>query len=186
MPPWLRRPLPHPLARGEPVTVDDLGQAPCRTPDQVRHALAGLPDTEYDEQGRIIGHGLTLRPTPHRLTVNGRQLYTWCALNTLIFPAVLGRPARVQSPCHSTGTPIHLTVEPDTVTTLDPATTVVSIVTQQACSSIRTAFCDQVKFFTAPAAAQPWLDRHPGATVLPVGDAVALGRPLTRMLLTPD
>jgi len=161
MPPWLWRPLLQLLALGEPVTTDGLAQATGRTADEVRQALAGLPDTEYDEQGRIIGHGITLRPTPHRFAVDGRQLYTWCALDTLIFPAVLGHPARVESPCHGTGVPVHLTVEPDKITSVDPATAVVSIVTPDACSSIRTAFCNQVHFFASPGAAQPWLDQHP-------------------------
>jgi hypothetical protein len=66
-----------------------------RTGHQVRQALARLPDTEYDETGRIIGYGITLDPTPHRFEVDGRRLYTWCALDTLIFPAVLCRAARV-------------------------------------------------------------------------------------------
>ncbi len=186
MPPWLWRPLLHLLASGEPVTVDDLAAATGRTADEVRHALARLADTEYDEQGRIIGHGITLRPTPHHFAVDGRQLYTWCALDTLIFPAVLGHPVRVQSPCHGSGVPVHLTVDPDKVTSVDPATAVVSIVTPDACASIRTAFCNQAHFFASPAAAQPWLDRHPKATVLPVTEAFALGGPLTQALLTAD
>ena len=136
MPAWLWRPLLQLLALGEPVTMADLAQATRRTVDEMRQALAGLPDTEYDERGRIIGHGITLRPTPHRFQVDGRQLYTWCALDTLIFPAILGHAARVESPCHGTGVPVHLTVEPDKVTSVDPATAVVSIVTPDACSSM--------------------------------------------------
>ncbi|MFI7523381.1 organomercurial lyase MerB [Micromonospora globbae] len=186
MPPGLWRPLLKLLALGEPVTVEDLAQATRRTLDEVRDALAGLPDTEYDEQGRIIGHGITLRPTPHQFDVDGRALFTWCALDTLIFPAVLGRPARVQSPCHGTGVPVHLTVEPDQVTSVDPATAVVSIVTPETCASIRAAFCNQVHFFASPAAAQPWLDQHPEATVLPASEAFALGGPLTQTLLTAE
>jgi alkylmercury lyase len=65
--------------------------------------LADLPDLETDEQGRIVGSGLTLRPTPHRFALDGRQLYTWCALDTLIFPVVLGQGATVESPCHGAG-----------------------------------------------------------------------------------
>lgn len=61
--------------------------------------LADLPDLETDVQGHIVGSGLTLRPTPHRFTIDGRQLYTWCALDTLIFPAVLGQVATVEAPC---------------------------------------------------------------------------------------
>ncbi len=175
---WLWRPLLQLLARGEPVTATDLAAATGRTPEQIRQALAGLPDTEYDEAGRIVGSGITLRPTPHHFEVDGRQLYTWCALDTLIFPALLGRPARVTSPCHTTGTPVHLTVAPDKVARVEPATAVVSLVTPEDLTSIRSAFCNQVHFFASPAAAEPWLAQHPGATVLPVEQAFELGRPL--------
>ena len=186
MPAWLWRPLLHLLALGQPVTAADLAAATGRTIDEVRHTLAGLPDTEYDQQGSVIGHGITLNPTPHHFEVNGRALFTWCALDTLIFPAVLGQPARVQSPCHATGVPVRLTVEPDQVTSVDPATAVVSIVTPDTCSSIRSAFCNQVHFFASPAAATPWLDQHPQATALPVGEAFALGGPLTQTLLAAE
>lgn len=184
MPPWLWRPLLQLLAHGEPVTAEDLAQATGRSIDEVRDALQGLPDTEYDQQGRVVGHGITLNPTPHRFTVGGRQLYTWCALDTLIFPAVIGQPTRVESPCHGTGVPVRLTIEPGKITNVAPETAVVSIVTPESCSSVRSAFCNQVHFFASPQAAQGWLEQHPGATVLPVAEAFALGGPLTQNLLT--
>ena len=87
-------PLLRLLADGDPVTVQQLSVAAGRTIDEVRLGLAAMQDTEYDDQGRIVGQGLTLRPTPHRFTVDGEELYTWCALDTLIFPALLDRPAR--------------------------------------------------------------------------------------------
>jgi len=68
----------------------------------------------------------------------------------------------------------------------DPTTAVVSIVTPQDCTSIRTAFCNQVHFFTSPAAAASWLHQHPDAAVLPIAEAVTLGGPLTGTLLTSE
>ncbi len=187
--PWLWRPLLTLLATGDPVTTDQLADATGRGADDIRQALAAMPDTEYDEHDRVIGAGLTQRPTPHRFGVNGDQLYTWCALDTLIFPAVLGVTARVESPCHATGHPIRLIVTPTGVHDLDPATAVVSIVTPDDMSSVRSAFCNHVHFFTNPDAAQRWLTEHPGMTVLPVADAYHLGQPLAQSLLdgtTPD
>nr|WP_055469056.1 organomercurial lyase [Streptomyces sp. NBRC 110030] len=72
-----------------------------------------MPDTEYDTEGRVIGHGLTINPTPHRYETGGRTFYTWCALDTLAFPAVLGHTAQVTSACRATGRPVRLTVTPD-------------------------------------------------------------------------
>lgn len=183
---WLLRPLLQLLVTGEPVTTGQLAAATGLSDDQIRQALAAIPDTEYDGDGRIVGNGLTLNPTGHRYETGGRSLYTWCALDTLIFPAVLGRPARVTSRCHATGAPVRLTVEPDRVTGVEPATAVVSIVTPDAPASVRASFCNQVHFFATAEAAEAWLDAHPGATVLPVADAFALGRPLIESLLTGD
>lgn len=183
---WLFRPLLELLAQGQPVTLDQLADATASTADQVRHALIARPDTEYDEQDRIIGSGLTLRPTPHRFEIDGRQLYTWCALDTLIFPAILGRTAHVTSPCHSTGQPVHLTIGGDGMTHAAPATAVVSIVTPDAPTSIRAAFCNHVHFFATRSAAEPWLAENPCATIIPVADAYQLGRPLAQTLLGSD
>src|SRR5699024_6198127 len=69
---WLWRPLLQLLAHGEPVTLEQLATATGHSSSDVRHALTELPDTKYDEHGRITGHGLTLRPTPHRFTLDGQ------------------------------------------------------------------------------------------------------------------
>jgi alkylmercury lyase len=181
--PWLWEPLLTLLATGQPVTVDQLAATTRRRVDDVRQALAAMPDTEYDEHGRVVGSGLTQRPTPHQFEVAGRRLYTWCALDTLIFPAVLDATARIESPCHATGVPIRLTVDPTGVRDLDPATAVVSIVTPDDTTAVRSAFCNHVHFFATPDAAQGWLTEHPGMSVLPVAEAYQLGRPLTQRLL---
>lgn len=181
--PWLLRPLLELLAKGRPVTPEQLARAAGRTTEEVRGALATMSDTEYDEQGRILGSGLTLRPTPHRFEIDEVALYTWCALDTLIFPAILGRTAHVTSPCHDTGQPVHLTIETSRVTNVEPATAVVSIVTPEAPASIRAAFCNHVHFFATREAAEPWLTENPSATIITVADAYQLGRPLARTLL---
>ncbi|WP_141566489.1 organomercurial lyase [Pseudonocardia sp. N23] len=79
------------LAAGHPVTVEGLGRVSGRGVVEVRDGLGGLSDTEYDETGAVLGHRITLRETPHRFTVDGQALYTWCALDTLIFPTETSR-----------------------------------------------------------------------------------------------
>ncbi|WP_406011622.1 organomercurial lyase [Streptomyces sp. NBC_00637] len=46
--------------------------------------------------------------------------YTWCALDTLIFPGVLGVTAHVESPCQTTGILVRLTVAPACATVARP------------------------------------------------------------------
>src|SRR5579875_1795138 len=138
----LYRPLLRLLADGQPVRIEDLAATAGRPVDDIRQTVASLPDIELDGHGRIVGYGLTLRETPHHFEVDGKRLYTWCALDTLVFPALLGRSARIDSPCHGTGTPIRITVEPTGVTSVDPETAVVSIVAPVERAGVRSAFCD--------------------------------------------
>lgn len=182
---WLWPTLLRELARGRPVTAADLARATGRSTTEVKAGLGGLSDTEYDEHGAVIGHGITLRPTPHEFSVGGRRLYTWCALDTLIFPAVLDRPAQVVSPTPGTAQPVRLSVEPSVgITALDPTTAVVSVLDPDAgpgCG-VRAAFCNQVHYFATPVDAQAWLDAHPGGTVLSAAAAFELGRRLAQDL----
>lgn len=180
---WLFRPLLRLLAAGNAVTVEAIARATGRPEDAVGAALADWPDTEYDEAGRVVGHGLTLNPTAHRFIVNGVRLYTWCALDTVTFPALIGLPARVESPCAGSGVPIRMTVRPDDgVTDLAPATAVVSLVLPDAATSVRTGFCAQVHFFGHRSLAGDWRTAHPGATVVSVANAYRLGREIVDAL----
>ncbi|WP_331753227.1 organomercurial lyase MerB (plasmid) [Streptomyces sp. NBC_00637] len=180
---WLVRPLQTLLATGEPVTITALAAQAGRPEAEIREALAAMPDTEYDAEGRIIGFGLTFNPTPHRYETRGHTFYTWCALDTLAFPAVLDHTAQVTSPCRATGEPVRLTVTPDGVTNVEPATAVVSLVTPDAPTSVRASFCNQVHFFASADAAKDWLSGHPDARVLPVADAFEIGRPVVEQIL---
>ncbi len=179
----LGRPLLRLLAQGEPVTIDQLAAATGRSTDQLRQALAAAPDTEYDDAGRIVGSGIILNPTPHHFEIDGKQLCTWCALDTLVFPAILGKPATVSSPCHATGQLVRVQVASDGVTSVEPATAVVSLVTPDDCCAVRSTFCNQVHFFSSPQAALPWLAEHPGASVVSVAAAYRLGRPIIDTVL---
>src|SRR5437763_3449899 len=96
--------------------------------------IAGL------KPGSIMGAGLSLMPTPYRFEVQGRVLFTWCALDTLIFPVWLGHSAQVSSACPVTGTPIHLRVSPGRLEHLDPPSGVMSLIIQDrlaSCCNIR-------------------------------------------------
>ncbi len=106
--PWLWQPLLALLAQGSPVTVQDLSAATGRSIPDVRLGLAAMSDTEYDSHGRILGHGLTPVPTPHRFELARQRFYTWCALDHPDLPhhPRSARPGAVPLPHHrSTGAP---------------------------------------------------------------------------------
>lgn len=171
------------LALGSPVSREALGAALGWPAERVAVVLDQAPGTEYDEQGNILGHGLTLRETPHAFEVDGRRLYTWCALDTLMFPTLIGKTARVASRCAATGRPVSLTVAPDTVHQVDPPETMVSLLVPDASPDIRRSFCCHVHFFASPSIANAWVSKYPGIEVVPVENAFGLGCEVAHKLL---
>ena len=174
------------LALGEPVKISDLAAAAGVDVIDLIDAPAG-PDIEFDDEHRIVGWGLTLVPTPHKFVVDGRRLYTWCAADTLMFPAIIGRRAQIESRCPTTtDTVIRLTVDPDGgVTGLFPAAAVISLPDsgELDVARVRVSCCNPGRFFANAEAAKDWLAQYPTGTVLPVGDAYPQLHPIASRLL---
>lgn len=173
------------LAHGKPVTVAELATAAGVDVADISNAPAGR-DVEYDDQHRIVGWGLTLIPTPHTYIVNCHHLYTWCAADTLLFPAILGSRAHIESRCPTTDSVIRLTVDPQAgVSDLSPATAVISIPGSREMdrTRVRATTCNPGRYFATAQAAEDWLAQHPDGTVLPVADAYPQLRSITGRLL---
>lgn len=171
------------LADGRPVAIAQLASALHTTPEIISAELRRFSNTEYDAAGNVVAAGLSLTPTPHQFQVRGQILYTWCALDTLIFPTLLDQSARVASPCPVTGEPITLVVSPEGIDELAPAGAVVSLVVParaEACCDVRGSFCNHVHFFSSAQAAATWQATNPDALILTVPDAAALARTLVQ------
>jgi len=138
------------LACGHPVTREHMATVLQMTAEQVAEVLASLADLEVDYSGHAVGCGLTFIPTSHRFRLNGQQFYTWCALDALIYPALLQLPASVESSCPVSGAPVMLSVTPTGVHDLTPASAIVSVVIPEqgsSCNGDRGSFCTQSLFF---------------------------------------
>lgn len=62
-----------------------------------------------DEKGDVVGsHGLSLVPTQHRLNINGRNLFTWCAADAVGIPAALGADTKIFSKCFQCHEPLKI------------------------------------------------------------------------------
>src|SRR5215211_4577089 len=171
------------VARSKPAAPEEIAAASAKSPEEVRAALDRFPSAEWDEQGRVVGLGFTLQLTPHRLELGGHTLFAWCALDALLFPVLLGRPASIESPCRGAGEPVHIKVRPAGIEAVEPPSAVVSIVAARDLASVRSGGCNNTHFFSSPEAASRWLERHPEATILPVEDAFRLGRLIAEGLL---
>ena len=173
----LRRPLLHLLAQGEPVSIESLAAHIEHPPAAVVAGLRSM-NVEYDKEGNIVAAALSVLPTPHKVFIDGRTLYTWCALDALMYLPLLARPVGVESPGKATGAPVRMTVTSQDVRDIRPETAVVSLVKPKADRWIRDAFCNDVHFFSSEDAAAPWLARHEAAVVLPVVEAFVVGQRL--------
>jgi Alkylmercury lyase len=87
------------LWRGERVTVTDLCDDPMVIDAQVRSGRL-----EVDDAGVLVGvHGLTARPTRHRIECGDAAVHTWCALDAIGIPAALAIDATAVTSCPRCG-----------------------------------------------------------------------------------
>jgi len=159
------------LAQGRPVALERLATEAGVPAQTIESWLRAQPGTDWDDSGRLLGFGLTQKPTRHRYIVDGRVLFTFCAADTLIFTPILGRPASVESSCPTTGQTIRVELTPNAMTSADPTTAVVCQVnSRNGVSDIRGSLCDHGHFFASDRAAEPWLGARPDGDVRPVGE----------------
>ena len=175
---WL--PLWRLLAEGAPVSLEQLASLSHRPLDEIQAELPSL-DVRLDREGNVLASGLSLLPTAHQFHLGEQALYTWCALDTLVFPALLGRTARVISSCPVTGKTIRLTVTPETIVDLSPANVVVSVHLpgeETNICNVQADICNDGHFFVSHDVASTWPSLHPKADLLSLEEAAELGRGL--------
>lgn len=173
------------LAKGAPVTVDQLAEALDTSRRAARELLArgALQALTYtDDEGHVAGFGgLAAEPMHHRFEVDGRTLWTWCAWDGLFIPGILGRTARLESPDPETGEIVRLTVAPEGPTKVEPESAVVSFIYPDASESaaaenVIASFCHFVYFFASRESGERWAERHEGTFLYSVEQAVELAR----------
>jgi alkylmercury lyase len=175
---WL--PLWHLLAEGSPVSLERLASVSLRSLPELQAALPSL-DVRLDREGNILASGLSLLPTAHQFHLGEQALYTWCALDTLVFAPLLGRTARVVSICPVTGKEIRLTVTPEAIRDLSPSDAVISVHLpgeETNLCHVQDDICNDGLFFVSRDVAAAWPALHPQAVLLTVEEAAQLGRDL--------
>lgn len=161
---------------GQPLALMDAASRLQISLEQLSAHLNHIPDTEFDHEGKIIGWGITLVPTPHHFWVEGRALFTWCAFDTVLFPPLLALEAQVQSTCAATGQPLRFRVGSEGIEELTPMTSVLSLILPaERCECVRGTFCQQSLFFASKQVAASWAASHPEAVLLSVEEAATLG-----------
>lgn len=172
------------LADGAPVAASRIAQATGQTVHEANGWLQQMHAAGYelDDEGRLVGAALTLRPTAHRFRVRGNGLYAWCGFDTLLLPILLNEPAEISATCPATGQPIRLEVAADgTVTRTQPAGTVIAVVGPQVLATggavgPASHTCEEMPLLTNAEAAHQWVQDRPGVLIVELDTAVELAR----------
>jgi alkylmercury lyase len=140
--------------------------------------VAGLIESaELDQDGNIVGFGLSIAPTPHTYRIDDRQFYVWCAADAITFPLLHKSAAVIESPDPISGEKIRLTGTPEGVRDVNPATTVVSWVPgTDSPDHIRSKFCNFTHFFSSAATASEYVAKHPGLIIVPIEQVFQIGQ----------
>ncbi len=176
------------LAKGSPVTATQLAAA-LDVPVASAEDLLGRDSIRSfvypDEEGHVLGFGgLAATPMSHKLDLDGRTLWTWCAWDSLFIPEILGEQAEVESQDPQSGRTIRLTVTPEGVRSLEPETTMVSFVAPDAelfsssADNVIGSFCHFVFFFESRESGEAWTTEHEGTILLTLDEAADLAKRL--------
>lgn len=172
------------LAEGKPVARERLAQRAASSPADISRLLDERSGVYFDEHGNVVGFwGMALARMPHRMQMDGRSVRAWCAWDTLFLPELIGSPARVESPCPTTGRTVALEVVPgEGVRGLSPPSAVLSFLRPDRPFDAKTivSFCHFVHFFASAEAAGEWTTAHEGTFALSVEDGFEIGRRANR------
>jgi alkylmercury lyase len=167
------------LAGGAPVEPERLAARAALSGCEIRALLGSWHGVHSDDDGRIVAfQGLSVVEAPHRLRIDGRKLYAWCAWDTLFLPELIGQAAEIESSCPTTGRLVSLRVGPQGPSELSPPEAVLSFIRPGASFGEDTtgSFCRFVHFFASAQAAEAWTRRNPGTFVISIEQGFEIGR----------
>ena len=145
------------LARGRPVSVEEIARGAGTDPGEVERAVDAAR-CERDEKGRLIDlYGLTLTPTMHRLTIDGKVLFSCCALWAQVIPKLVDRTVQVDSVDPMRRETVSLAISPARIESVDPpaAVATLAVASQDAIDrDVGEAWCSQVSHFVSRESAE--------------------------------
>jgi alkylmercury lyase len=151
------RPLFRQIETGKSIWDTGLAERLHRTTGELEQALdASL--AELDSGGRVAElFGITREPTAHRIDVDGKTLFSCCALVAHTVPAILGQAATVISADPVSGNKIRIRISAELeLQDADPQASVGSLVDCEPGDLLedpRSKFCCHVKHFTSATSA---------------------------------
>lgn len=177
--------LLHELAVGKPVALSRLAEAlgvPVEVVETFVRDSALSPFIHVDKEDRIQGcWGLSVKPTHHQVTINGRTLWAWCAVDSLLYAELFGEAVEIETRDPETDHVNRLTVSPTRIEAVEPTGIVVSMVPPQTADftsnpRLRASACNVMYFFASRASAERWQAKHPETVLISLDEAFAFAK----------
>jgi alkylmercury lyase len=126
---------------------------------------------EFNENNQITAFsGLSLTPTHHKFIVQNKTLYTWCALDAILFTEWLDVSSKIVSHDPIDNSLIELFIEGDHLISSNPFPIFISWVEKINSCNIKGSFCNHVSFFSGEQTAAKWLSNNPSGKILTLED----------------
>lgn len=174
------------LAEGAPISSDDVRSAAAELgidPDIADELVDSW--AERDAAGHIVGMGVTYNPTPHRMRIDGADMWAWCAIDTLIFGILLDKEINVASDAPGGRGTTRIRVSRSGVSMVEPADAVITWPTRErdqidisSTAAIWGTFCHHSFLFPSRAGAEQWAAGRQDIEILPLDDGFAIAQAL--------
>jgi len=154
------------LLDGNPVPIEPAAKILGATVENAKEIINQFGET--NQNGEIVAFaGISIIPTPHSFKVEGKQLYTWCAADALIFPSFFNVSAEIESIDPINRESINLLIKGKKIDFIQPESAFVSWVDDVDMKDIRNTMCKRIHFFVSEQTAKEWQLSNPNAKILP-------------------
>ncbi len=168
------------LSLGEPVSISQISKETGLVAGDIEQTLQTWHGVFFDDSQQVIGFwGIAVQAMMHRMLVDGKGSYAWCAWDTLFIPELLNKTVKVASSCPVTNHRIELIVSP----TQDEATNDKPLYLSflqpdmdKMHDDVTTNFCHFVYFFDSKSTAEKWLAEHAGTFLLTLEEAFRIAK----------
>lgn len=161
------------LARGEPLTVGQIAKAAGVDDHEIGEALRKAR-CAFNESGCLIDlFGMMLAPTYHRLEIDGKAIFSCCALWAHVIPQLIDRVVLVESVDPRSRELVRLEIAPGKVQSVNPGPALATMAVADAASiekDVGSAFCSHVRHFAWSGSAREFAAASPSRQIVEIDE----------------
>lgn len=168
------------ILNGKPASIDALALQSGISADLTRRYIRGMADRGIlvmDEDETVVGcHGLSVIPTKHHLSINGKNLFTWCAIDAVGIAAALELEAKIVSKCFQCNEAIEIDMANGEILNCSQKDARIWVVEADLNRPIVGCTCPQINFFCSEEHFNKWYKNQNKGKLLSLAEAVKLGK----------